>query len=191
MSRTIKVYQFYIQDDSMGDAYYSDFVQQFGTKVRDGEDIYYLYAWCTEKTVRNSFKMYRNMDIFRMLVDEMTEEEFNKFRQTYSDFAMCKRDLFAKFVDKFTLVCTNFEMETIYSEYDGLYDNFTQSADDKFFNLVFLSLKKEFRNALLDSGFRDFMEAKIMDCRGEPLAMEMDELSILLNFYGNTFKEKG
>lgn len=191
MSRMIKVYQFYIHDDAINNEYYSDFIRTFGTKVRDGEDIYHLYAWCTEKSTKKLFKLYRNMDIFEMITDEMTEDEFNTFRKKYVDFSVGIRDLFAKFVNKFTLACTNFEMETIYGEYDGLYNKFAEMADDRFFSLIFDSVKKEFRHALLNSGFPDFIEAKIMDCRGEPLAMEMDELSVLLNYYGNTFREKG
>ena len=187
MSKTIKVYQFYIRDDAMGDAHYAEFVEQFSTKMRHHEDIYYLYGWCTSKETRNSFKAYRDMSIFKLITDEMTEEEFNTFRSKYMDFNLTIYSMFTKFVDECKMVCTVQEMETLYQEYDTMYEKFSELPDADFFNRVFLSLDKDSKKALLNSGFRDFIEALIADSNGEPLAMEMDELSVLLNYYGNTF----
>lgn len=187
MSKTIKVYQFYIRDDAMGDAHYAEFVEQYSTKMRHHEDIYYLYGWCTSKETRNSFKAYRDMSIFKLITDEMTEEEFNEFRNRYTDFNLTIQSMFTKFVDDCKLACTVQEMETIYQEYDTMYEKFNELPDADFYNRVFLSLNKESKKALLDSGFRDFMEALIADSNGEPLAMEMDEASVLLTYYGNTF----
>lgn len=187
MSKTIKVYQFYIRDDAMGDAHYAEFVEQFSTKMRHHGDIYYLYGWCTSKETRNSFKAYRDMSIFKLITDEMTEEEFNEFRNRYTDFNLTIQSMFTKFVDDCKLACTVQEMETIYQVYDTMYEKFNELPDADFYNRVFLSLNKESKKALLDSGFRDFMEALIVDSNGEPLAMEMDEASVLLTYYGNTF----
>lgn len=187
MSRTIKVYQFYIKDDAMQDSFYGEFVEQFSTRMRQYGVIYYLYGWCTGKEVRNLFKTYRDMSIFKLITDEMTEEEFNTFRSKYMDFNLTIYSMFTKFVDECKMVCTVQEMETIYQEYDTMYEKFSELPDADFFNRVFLSLDKDSKKALLNSGFRDFIEALIADSNGEPLAMEMDELSVLLNYYGNTF----
>ena len=184
---TIKLYQFYILGDAMGDAYYSNFIEEFSIKMRKHEDIYYLYAWCTTKEARDLFKVYRDMSIFIVITDEVSEEEFNSFHSKYLDFSLKIEHLQSKFCDLLPVACTVYEMETIYSEYDDQFNSIVSLPDAGIYNMIFLSLSKELQKAILQTGFREFMDAKLIELSGETPMLDVDELSVLLGYYGNTF----
>ena len=186
--KTIRVYQFYINSEYMGDAYYSDFLKEFSRRQIIHGDEYYLYGWCTTKSLRNLFKKSRSMDIFKSIVDEMNESEFSVFHSKFLDCSISKHDLLTKFRDRFPLAVTNFEMETVYSEYDTMYDDYIQGIRDiSIYDIIYSIMNKELRKSLVLSGFREFMDILICDMHGEPLTVELDELNVILEYYGNTF----
>lgn len=178
----------------------------------------YFYCWTTKKKILKNFLKYRNKNRFIIEKHDILNDKLSEFRSKNYETEIVEDPSILDTVSsrikgcgnppngivqfKFTL--TKFEQDTIYGTMEWFDDHIVEDFSDHSLAVMSILVKcanKELKKALYNSDilntimYIDFLHNGVYEmvdpnekCDDYPFTWMMDEVYLLLNFYGELFK---
>lgn len=172
-----------------------------GFDVTQGNRFYHvLYAWTNNKFLRRSFKQQRDMNLFKEVVHEIPNNEFDKFSDEYSDAFLEERAITTKGFNKSNRIIQKIcYILTTKNELDYMVENQQYITRNQLKCLIEHDIyirekyfSDEYRKILNFFAFDDIMSYSYpMDECDIPFKVITDDnLAIYSHLYHNTYRKE-